>query len=383
MNAVTRAGLPLPRGEREARMAWSRITEPERSQAAVALIDEYGAEEAFALVAAGRAEGADRLQPRLAVLDLERDLHVLERIGARVLIPGDDEWPSGLDDLAVPPHCLWVRGPLHAGEACQRSVAVVGARSATSYGETTASDLAAGLCDRGFTVVSGAAFGIDAAAHRGALAVDGSTIAVLAGGVERPYPVAHRQLIDRIAEVGLVVSEVPPGSAPTKHRFLSRNRIIATATQGTLVVEAGLRSGSLSTANRALQHHRVLAAVPGPVTSMVSAGCHEYIRDRGAILVTDAAEAAEAVGQLGRDLAPAKRGPEKAGDDLDAAEAMVLAALPVRRPASVATLVLQTTLGDRELVACLGRLEVRRLAQRDGQGWRKATALRAGVGGGA
>ena len=114
MNAVTRAGLPLPRGEREARMAWSRITEPERSQAAVALIDEYGAEEAFARVA-GRVEGADRLQPRLAALDLERDLHVLVRIGARVLIPGDDEWPSGLDDLAVPPHCLWVRGPLHAG----------------------------------------------------------------------------------------------------------------------------------------------------------------------------------------------------------------------------------------------------------------------------
>ena len=366
-------GGRMPRGEREARMAWSRLTEPEHKGAAE-LIGALGAQAALRHLLEGRTEWGERLTPRLELLDLDRDASLLRRIRARVVIPGDDEWPSGLDDLADPPHCLWVRGPLNLGEACERSVSVVGARSATVYGTTTAADLAAGLCERGFTVVSGAAFGIDAAAHRGALSVEGATIAVLAGGVERPYPAAHQHLLAQIAEVGLVVSEVPPGSAPTRHRFLSRNRLIATATQGTVVVEAGLRSGSLSTANKALVHHRVVAAVPGPVTSMVSAGCHQYIREKGAILVTDAAEAAEAVGSIGRDLAPEKRGPDRAEDVLDEAEARVLSSLPVRNAVGVGTLAVQTTMGERELVACLGRLEIRGLALRDGDRWRKQRA---------
>ena len=354
-------------------MAWSRLTEPEHKGAAE-LIGALGAQAALRHLLEGRTEWGERLTPRLELLDLDRDASLLRRIRARVVIPGDDEWPSGLDDLADPPHCLWVRGPLNLGEACERSVSVVGARSATVYGTTTAADLAAGLCERGFTVVSGAAFGIDAAAHRGALSVEGATVAVLAGGVERPYPAAHQHLLAQIAEVGLVVSEVPPGSAPTRHRFLSRNRLIATATQGTVVVEAGLRSGSLSTANKALVHHRVVAAVPGPVTSMVSAGCHQFIREKGAILVTDAAEAAEAVGTIGRDLAPDKRGPDRAEDVLDEAEARVLSSLPVREAVGVGTLAVQTTMGERELVACLGRLEIRGLALRDGDRWRKQRA---------
>ena len=363
-------GRRMPRGEREARMAWSRLTEPEHKGAGE-LIRALGAQAALRHLLEGRTEWGERLTPRLELLDLDRDASLLRRIRARVVTPGDDEWPSGLDDLADPPHCLWVRGPMNLGEACERSVSVVGARSATVYGTTTAADLAAGLCERGFTVVSGAAFGIDAAAHRGALSVEGATVAVLAGGVERPYPAAHQHLLAQIAEVGLVVSEVPPGSAPTRHRFLSRNRVIATATQGTVVVEAGLRSGSLSTANKALVHHRVVAAVPGPVTSMVSAGCHQYIREKGAILVTDAAEAAEAVGSIGRDLAPEKRGPDRAEDVLDEAEARVLSSLPVRNAVGVGTLAVQTTMAERELVACLGRLEIRGLALRDGDRWRK------------
>jgi DNA processing protein len=356
-------------------MAWSRLTEPEHHGAAD-LVRGLGAEAALHHLLEGRVDWGQRLAPRLELLDIDREVALLRRIGARVLVPGDGEWPSGVDDLAEPPHCLWVRGPLHLGDACGRSVSIVGARSATVYGTTTAADLAAGLCERDFTVVSGAAFGIDAAAHRGALSVEGATVAVLAGGVERPYPAAHEHLLSQIAEAGLVVSEVPPGSAPTRHRFLSRNRLIATATQGTVVVEAGLRSGSLSTANQALQHHRVLAAVPGPVTSMVSAGCHQYIRDKGAVLVTDAAEAAEAVGSIGRDLAPEKRGPERAEDSLDAAEDRVLGSLAVRKPVGVRTLAVQTTMGERELVACLGRLEIRGLAVRDGDGWRKRPSLR-------
>lgn len=356
-------------------MAWSRITEPEDGKA-TDLVREHGPEGALDWVLAGREPWTERLAPRLALLDLARDLHVLERIGGRVVIPGDEEWPEGLEDLGRPPHCLWVRGSRHLGEACERSAAVVGARSATSYGETVATDLAAGLADRDFTVISGAAFGIDAAAHRGALAVDGCTVAVLAGGVERPYPAAHGRLLERIAEVGVVVAEVPPGSAPTRYRFLSRNRLIATMSQGTVVVEAGLRSGSLSTANRALDHQRVVAAVPGPVSSMVSAGCHEYIRTGRAVLVTDAAEAAEAIGQIGHDLAPEKRGPERPGDGLAETEGKVLATLPVRGPVTIEELALRTTLGATEVRSALGRLELRALARRDGEGWRRRAARR-------
>jgi DNA processing protein len=351
-------------------MAWSRLTEPEHSGAAE-LVRGLGAEAALRQLLEGRVDWGPRLAPRLELLDIDREVGLLRRIRARVVIPGDSEWPSGVDDLAAPPHCLWVRGPLSLGDACERSVSIVGARSATVYGTATAADLAAGLCERGFTVVSGAAFGIDAAAHRGALSAEGATVAVVAGGGVRPGPPAHEHLLAQIADVGLVVSEVPPGSAPTRHRFLSRNRLIATATLGTVVVEAGLRSGSLSTANQALRHHRVVAAVPGPVTSMVSAGCHQYIRDNGAVLVTDAAEAAEALGSIGRDLAPVKRGPERVEDALSSSEDRVLSSLAVRRSVGIRTLAVQTTMAERELIACLGRLELRGLAVRDGDGWRK------------
>ena len=226
---------------REALMAWSRLTEP-GDLAAWRLVRQRGPEGALAAVHDGSTDLAERLRPRLELLDVDRDLRVCDVVGARVVVADDEEWPTGLDDLEIPPYCLWVRGPERLGAACERSAAVVGARSATAYGEAVASDLAAGLCERDFTVVSGAAFGIDAAAHRGALAVEGVTVAVLAGGVERPYPQAHRQLLDRIARTGLVVSEVPPGSAPTRVRFLKRNRLIAAMTRGTVVVEAGLRS---------------------------------------------------------------------------------------------------------------------------------------------
>lgn len=360
----------VPVDEREARLAWARLTEPGDARA-VALVRALGPEAAFDAVAGGRAPDWERLRPRMDVLDLDRDLHIIGRIGARVVIPGDEEWPTGLDDLAAPPHCLWVRGPLPLGPACARSAAVVGARSATAYGTEVAADLAAGLCERRFTVVSGAAFGIDAAAHRGALTVEGDTVAVLAGGVERPYPAAHERLLRQIADTGAVVSEVPPGSAPTRSRFLQRNRLIATMTQGTVVVEAGLRSGSLNTAGTAAQHLRVVTAVPGPVSSMVSAGCHQAIRDGMAVLVTDAAEAAEAIGDLAADLSPAKRGPELPGDGADPEEAALLACLPFRAPASVEDLAARTTLSARDVMAALGRLELGGLVCREGERWRQ------------
>jgi len=239
-----------------------------------------------------------------------------------------------------------------------------------------ATEMAAGLGERGFTIISGAAFGIDAAAHRGALATGATTIAVLAGGVERPYPSSHAALIARVVEVGAVVSEVAPGSAPTKTRFLQRNRMIATMGRGTVVVEAGLRSGSLNTAGTAAEYGRVVVAVPGPVTSMMSAGCHEAIRSGMAQLVTDAAEAAEAIGDYGSDLAPARRGPTMAGDELDESAARVLAALPVRKGVPVERLAVSAGLSVAEVRSLLGRLDLCALAERHGEGWRKGPASR-------
>ncbi len=361
---------PLAAQDRYARAAWSRLAEPGDALAAQ-LVRVEGAVGALAAVAAADASAGERFTPRLAVLDLERDLEIGEKVGARVVCPGDEEWPPGLDDLACPPFCLWVRGGRLSGGARRHSVAVVGARSATAYGEMLAADIAAGLADRGFAVVSGAAFGIDAAAHRGVLAVGGTTIAVLAGGVERPYPSSHAALIDRIVQEGAVVSEVAPGSAPTKSRFLQRNRLIATMTRGTVVVEAGLRSGSLNTARTAAAHGRVVAVVPGPVTSMMSAGCHQAIREGYAVLVTDAAEAADAVGELGVDIAERPSAPVEPTDYLSPATARVLGALPLRRGVAVQRLAVTAGLSIAELTAGLGVLELDGLAERDGEGWRR------------
>jgi DNA processing protein len=339
---------------------------------AARLIRTNGPVAALELAAIGAQQNMQRFQPRLEVLDVERDLEIGAKFAARVVCPGDPEWPSGLDDLEAPPYCLWIRGPVDVGSSCQRSAAVVGARSATAYGEMVATEMAAGLGERRFTIISGAAFGIDAAAHRGALATGATTIAVLAGGVERPYPSSHAALIARIVEVGAVISEVAPGSAPTKTRFLQRNRMIATMGGGTVVVEAGLRSGSLNTARTAAAHGRVVAAVPGPVTSMMSAGCHEAIRSGMAMLVTDAAEAAEAVGDYGSDLAPARRGPTLADDDLDEHETRLLSALPVRKGVPVSRLAVTSGLSVPEVRSLLGRLDLIGLAERHGEGWRQA-----------
>jgi len=277
---------------RFARAAWSRIAEP-GDPVAARLITTHGPVVALRLAADGAALGTDRFQPRLALLDIEADLELASRCGARIVCPGDPEWPTGLNDLAEPPYCLWVAGPADLAAVCALSASVVGARSATAYGEMAATEMAAGLGQHRFAVISGAAFGIDAAAHRGALAEGVTTVAVLACGVDLPYPAAHAALIARIAGDGAVVSEVAPATAPNRTRFLARNRLIATMSTGTVVVEAGLRSGSLHTARIAAAHGRPVAAVPGPVTSMMSAGCHEAIRSGMAVLACDAAQAAD------------------------------------------------------------------------------------------
>jgi DNA processing protein len=354
-------------------VAWARLVEPEHREVA-RLVAAVGAEEALHTLDPGTRLG-ESVMGRLADLDVRRDLEIAGSLRTRIVIPDDDEWPVGLNSLDLPPWCLWVRGPLHLAETCSRSASVVGARAATSYGVRQAQELSSGLVERGFTVISGAAYGIDGAAHLGALALDGPTVALTAGGIDRPYPRGHDGLFARVAAQGVVVSEIPPGWAPTKGRFLARNRMIATLSRGTVVVEAGLRSGSLNTARTASRHHRVVCAMPGSVESSVSAGCHEIIREGLATLITDAAEAVEAIGGMG-ELAPPKGVPGDAADDLDALQAAVLGVLPVRRPASVPDLARRCGLSVPEVGSALGLLGANGLAERRDDGWLKSAPSR-------
>lgn len=325
-----------------------------------------GARAAGLVVAAVR-----RWAPRLERLDPEGELAVLSRYGGTFLAPDDPRWPAGLADLGVGgPLALWVRGDPDLARLARRSVSLVGSRACTDYGIRVTRTLACGLADRGFTVVSGGANGIDAEAHRGALVSGAPTVAFLAGGVDRLYPASNTDLLRRTIEQGAVVSEVPPGSVPGKQRFLKRNRLIASLTSGTVVIEASVRSGALSTANHAAALLRPLGAVPGPVTSMASAGCHELLRRGAAVCVTDAAEAAELVGDVGEG-APERRGETRPGDDLDAAGKAVLDALPVRKAAHERSIARAAGLALGDTTGALGLLQLMGLAEQKDGGWRR------------
>lgn len=295
----------------------SRVAEP----ASVPLwlfVQQHGYADAAAAVRAGDvpAEVASCTEARRTAADPHLDLAAAERADIRLLTPLHPDWPhfalaalqaTGRRRVAqwragvrarpprgelIPPLALWVRGAAPLATVGVRSVAVVGSRAATPYGEHIASEFSYGLAQHEVVVVSGGAYGIDAAAHRGALAADGCSVLVSAGGLDRPYPTGHRQLYDRTAERGLLVSERPPGSAPHRQRFLSRNRLIAAFGAATLVVEAAARSGALNSAGYARDLGRPVLAVPGPVTSAMSVGCHALLqRDEDpARLVTGVAD---------------------------------------------------------------------------------------------
>jgi len=306
-------------GETAARAAWSVLTEPGDGVAG-ALIEACGAVEALRLVFSDQTlippdlitqralqEALARWRPRADPGAVRDALISAREVGAQMLLPHDDLWPSGLHDLGVHmPVMLWTRGdPEVLGAA--RSAAIVGARAATAYGESIAGEIAGDLAAAGTPIISGGAYGIDGAAHRAALGVGGPTVAFLAGGVDRAYPIGHQQLFERIRQAGTVVSEVPCGVAPTKWRFLGRNRLIAAASSATVVVEAGWRSGTLNTAGHAANLGRPLGAVPGPVTSAASAGCHRLLREFDAVCVTNAQEVRELWGEMADAADPAPR----------------------------------------------------------------------------
>ncbi|PVU81864.1 DNA-protecting protein DprA [Cellulomonas sp. WB94] len=385
--------------ELSARVAWSRVIEPGDGVAGE-LVRTLGAGRALAWARSaatsrdvpmlvkelvdnepalddvrrrlGTAVG--RWAGRLADLDPARDLERMQRLGGGVLHPGSVGWPVGLDDLGpTAPMCLWVRGRLEVSTVLDRSIALVGARASTSYGERVAVELAAGLAAHSTCVVSGGAYGIDAAAHRGSLAAGGTTVALLAGGVDRAYPVGNAPLLERILEQGgSVLSEVPPGGVPSKGRFLMRNRLIAAVSRATVVVEAAWRSGALSTANHAVALLRPVGAVPGPVTSMASAGCHRLLRDGAAVCVTDAAEVLELAGRAGEDLAPERMAEAREGDDLDWVSRRLLDALPGRSAVGHEELARTAGLSVGEVRGALGVLELAGLTRRVGAGWARS-----------
>ncbi|MCC8339513.1 DNA-processing protein DprA [Streptomyces sp. R1] len=306
---------------------------------------------------------------RAGKADPHRDLAAARSAGVRFVIPGTAEWPGQLDDLGdARPLGLWVRGGPSLRMWALRSVAVVGARACTEYGAHMAATLAAGLAERGWVVVSGGAYGIDGAAHRGALGAGGATAAVLACGVDRPYPPGHAALITRIAEQGLVVGELPPGDHPTPSRFVLRNRVIAALTRGTVVVEAAYRSGSLVTARAARRLGRHVMGVPGPATSALSAGVHELLRG-DAVLVGDAAEVVELVGAMG-ELPPERRGPVLPTDLLEPRTRRTLAGLPGRGTATAAEVARSAQTTKDDATARLYELRALGYVERHGDGWK-------------
>jgi DNA processing protein len=366
-----------------ARAYLSRVAEPP-APALAELVAHVGPVEAAARVLDGRVEEpvARETGARRAVHRPAADLDAAAAAGARLVTPEHTEWPAeafaafeaaGSAQLA-PPLALWVRGPGRLDELCGHAVALVGARAATSYGAHVAAELGSGLADRGCTVVSGAAIGIDGAAHRGALSVEGPTVAVLACGVDRVYPASHELLLERIAASGLVVSEYPPGGVPGRHRFLVRNRLIAGLAAGTVVVEAGLRSGAQRTASDALSLGRTVMAVPGPVTSAMSVGCHRLVRD-GALLVTRSDEVLEAVAPIGMHLAgppDVERG--RPTDGLATPAALVHDALPSRGARDTRWLALESGMPIGAVRIALVALERRGLVEHCEGRWRRRVA---------
>jgi len=289
----------------------------------------------------------------------------------RLICPGDPEWPTQLAALGeTAPIGLWLHGQADLRFACLRSVSVVGSRAATDYGSHVATELAATLAERGCAVVSGGAYGIDAAAHRGAMAVGGVTVAVLASGLRYGYPRGHSTLFEAIADQGVLVSELPPDHRPTRPGFLVRNRVIAALSRGTVVVEAALRSGALATAARARDLCRPLMAVPGPVTSLQSAGCHEIVRNWGAVLVSSAADVMDLAFPIGEEPAVPRRGPVLPRDALDEVTRTVLEAVPARRGAGPAAIAVAAGAGLDTVIQCLGSLAAAGFIYRSPNGWR-------------
>jgi DNA processing protein len=373
---------------RWARVWLSRAVEP-GSVVMHRFLAQVGPVAAVAAMRGGRApaEVATLAAARVGQDRVEADLALAAAHGIRLVLPEDDEWPDealapmemaaafGKADLA-PPQVLWVRGAARLDEVTGRAVGMVGAREATSYGTWAGGDLAQGLAGRGWTVVSGGALGIDTACHRGALAAGGATVVVTAGGLCKPYPASNETLFDRIADSGLLVSEWPPDAPPQRHRFLIRNRLIAGLSAGTVVVEAGARSGARVTARCAYEYGQPVMAVPGPIGSALSVGTHDLIRDQRAVLVASVEHVLEMVGAIGADLAPVPRAEPTRRDRLSPTAQRVLDGLPPFDTVSADQIALAAGVPLIDVLRNVSVLELHGFIEPAPSGWRLTYAGR-------
>ncbi|WP_221584182.1 DNA-processing protein DprA [Microbacterium sp. G2-8] len=348
-----------------ARIAWAVLVEPGDGVAGGA-IGQLGARDALDLVAspggAGTtvAQAVERWRTRWDPRLLLSAIAAADRKDMRLVTPSSAEWPRPLDDLGPhAPVALWVRGD-PALLPSSPSVGVVGARAVTPYGEHATADIVNELAETGIAIVSGAAYGVDGIAHRAALRVGGTTVAFLAGGADRVYPAGHANLLAQIAETGAVAAECAPGTTPTRWRFLARNRLIAALSDATLIVEAGARSGSINTAGHAAALGRPLGAVPGPITSSTSAGCHRVLREYDATCITGAADVREMLGDV---VAGRAR-------EFESTEAVRVAdALTRRRARSVEEIAQRSGMAVDDVVAALGILLLEGRAAERADGW--------------
>ncbi len=357
-------------GERSTRLALAHVIEPGDPELG-RMVATFGVEEVWRRLTDPRSRS--RWAPRARAFDLGAAIERTRDSGARFLVPGDQEWPTQLDVLAGcepvqgrtgAPLGLWVRGAVGVHEVAGRGVAMVGSRASTAYGEHVALELGHDLVDSGIPVVSGAAYGIDAASHRGALSTrrtDPVTVAVLACGVDRVYPAAHSGLLDSVLRRGMIVSELAPGEHPTRLRFLARNRLIAALSRATLIVEAAYRSGARNTVTWAANCGRPIMAVPGPVTSALSVTPNRLIRDHEAELVSSLDDIRALLSPVGEDTLFGHQEPPAPIDLLSESERTVLEAFPARGAVGLEELSLRAALPLSRCAADLESLDVKGL----------------------
>ncbi|RLP06482.1 DNA-processing protein DprA [Propionibacterium australiense] len=365
--------------ERRARAALTFICEPGKPDLS-RLVAEQGAP---AVVEALRNASSGAAWTRRArCLDLDALIARAEGMDARLIIPGDDEWPPDLAGLeriepvggmCGAPLALWVRGRSRLDEilpAGRRALAVVGARACTRYGQLAATDLASQLAGQ-FPIVSGGAYGIDIAAHRGALGVGAPTIAIMAGGLDEWYPRGNTRVFEQIVDEWAVISELPPGMRPTRPGFLARNRLIAALAMGVVVVEAAARSGAVNTARWAGSLGRIVMAVPGPVTSGMSETPHRLIRDHEAELVAGADDVRALLCEPGEQPEMLSATPSRLLDGLDPQLLAVREALPGRGSLTVDELAARARCTSATCAGALIELELLGLVGQSAPGrWR-------------
>jgi DNA processing protein len=410
MGGLTGSG-PAPGDGVDPEVLWaraylSRVSEPANIPV-WGFVRDVGPVEAVEAIRTGIAprEVLDATAARRPTVDPDADLEAADRAGLRLVVPESADWPhfamaalenAGAERLAtyhtgnrshresgesIPPLALWVRGPLDLAAVGVRSVGIVGSRAATAYGEQVSSEFAFALASAGVVIVSGGAYGIDAAAHRAALAAGGETVLVSAGGLDRPYPPGNAALFARVAETGLLISESPPGCAPQRRRFLTRNRLIAALSTGTVIVEAAKRSGARNTAAHCLALQRPLMAVPGPIMSPMSTGCHGLIRCDGglgpALLVGSAADVLAVVGRAGEGLPDGTGGGPVDDvraelDDLDPVARRVYEGLGARRFAHPDEIGARGGVSPLDVIRTLPLLELAGLVESSDAGYRIA-----------